>query len=220
MFRFYEEDLDEIKQVVTACMQDGETSVSRPNSKRVAIPTFGKEHTMSIQISRLRARTLATIALLSLGLALPPGDAVAEQKTLKDRVVGTWIYVSVDTVSPDGSRVPMFGSKPRGQAIFGSNGRYMLITSRPDLPKFASNNRNDGTSDEYKAVVQGSIAHFGTYTVNEADKSITFHIETSTFPNWNGVEQKRPITLSGDELKWETAASSGGTAQVVLKRAE
>ena len=175
---------------------------------------------MSSHVIRLRTRILATLAVLSLGLALPFGDAFAGQKSLKDRIVGTWTYVSVDTVSPDGGRVPMFGAKPRGQAIFDRNGRYMLITSRPDLPRFASNNRNDGTSDEYKAVMQGSIAHFGTYTVNEADKSITFHIETSTFPNWNGVEQNRPITISGDELKWETAASSGGTAQVVLKRAK
>jgi hypothetical protein len=78
----------------------------------------------------------------------------------------------------------------------------------------------EGTPEEYKAVVQGSIAHFGRYTINEADKTITFHIETSTFPNWNGTEQKRPFTLTGDELKWTTpGASSGGTAEVVLKRA-
>jgi Lipocalin-like domain len=56
--------------------------------------------------------------------------------------------------------------------------------------------------------------------VNDADKTITFHIETSTFPNWNGTEQKRPFTVTGDELKWTTAASSGGSAEVVLKRAQ
>ena len=72
--------------------------------------------------------------------------------------------------------------------------------------------------EENKAVVQGSIAHFGRYVVNEADKTLVFQIETSTFPNWNGVEQKRPFTLTEDELKWTTAASSGGTAEVVLKR--
>lgn len=174
---------------------------------------------MTDQGSRFRAKTLATVALLFLGFAVFIADANARQKALKDRIVGAWTYVSVDTVRPDGSRVPMFGSMPRGQAIFGRNGRYILLTSRSDLPKFASNNRNEGSEDEYKAVVQGSIAHFGTYSVNEADKTIIFHIETSTFPNWNGIEQKRPITLSGDVLKWETPASSGGTAEVVLRRA-
>ena len=76
----------------------------------------------------------------------------------------------------------------------------------------------DGSPEEYKAVVQGSIAHFGTYTVNEADRTITFHIQTSTFPNWNGAVQKRPFTLKGDELKWTTpAASGGGSGEVVLR---
>ena len=100
-----------------------------------------------------------------------------------------------------------------------ANGRYALIVTRSDHPKFASNNRMQGTPEENKAIVQGSISHFGTYVVNEADKTITFHIQTSTFPNWDGMDQKRPFTLSGDELKYTVpTASGGGTAEVVMKR--
>ena len=164
-----------------------------------------------------RMLAMAVMALL-LGIALPLGSAVGQQKTLQGQIVGTWAYVSVDIVRPDGTRVPLFGPNPSGLAIFESNGRYLLLTARADRPKFASNNRNNGTVEENKAVVQGSIAHFGRYVVNEADKTLVFQIETSTFPNWNGVEQKRPFTLTEDELKWTTAASSGGTAEVVLKR--
>ena len=171
-------------------------------------------------MNRLSQLTLTTMALMFLGVALPSGDAVGQEKMLKDQIVGTWTYVAVDTVSPDGSRVPMYGPNPQGLASFDGNGRYILLTARPGLPKFASNNRMEGTPEEYKAVVQGSNAHFGRYTVNEADKTITFHIENSTFPNWNGAEQKRPLTITGDELKWTTAGSSGGLAEVVLKRAK
>jgi hypothetical protein len=171
-------------------------------------------------MSRLNTIALTTMALLFLGVALPSGNAIGQEKTLKEQLVGTWTYVSVDTVRPDGSRVPMYGPIPQGLASFDSNGRYILLTARPGLPNFASNNRTEGTPEEYKAVVQGSIAHFGRYTVNEADKTITFRIETSTFPNWNGAEQKRPFTITGDELKWTTAGSSGGSAEVVLKRAK
>ncbi len=172
-------------------------------------------------MNRLRTLTLVTMALLFLGVTLPSGDAVGQQKTLKEQLVGTWTYVSVDTVRPDGSRVPMYSPNPQGLASFDSNGRYMVLVARPDQPKFASNNRMEGTPEENQAVVQGSIAHFGRYTVNEADQTITFHIETSTFPNWNGAEQKRPFTVTGDQLKWTTpAASGGGSGEVVLKRAK
>ena len=171
-------------------------------------------------MERRRTFKLTTMALLFLGVALPSGNAVGQEKTLKEQLVGTWAYVSVDTVRQDGSRVPMYGPNPQGLAVFDKNGHYVLMTARSGQPKFASNNRMEGTPEEYKAVVHGSIAHFGKYTVNETDKTITFHVENSTFPNWNGAEQKRPFTITGDELKWTTAASSGGSAEVVLKRAK
>lgn len=171
-------------------------------------------------MSRRRTLTPLAVALLCVAAVFPVGETVGQQNTLKEQLVGTWTYVSVDIVRPDGSRTPLFGPDPSGLASFDSNGRYSLLTARKGQPKFASNNRMEGTAEENKAVVQGSIAHFGRYTVNETDKTITFHIETSTFPNWNGIEQRRPFTLTGDELKWTTAASSGGTAEVVLKRAK
>jgi hypothetical protein len=139
-------------------------------------------------------------------------------QTPKD-VVGAWDYVSAETVRPDGTKSPTFGPNPKGIVMFEANGHYALIVTRSGQPKFASNNRMQGTPDENKAIVEGSISHFGTYVVNEADKTITFHIQTSTFPNWDGTDQKRSFTLSGDELKYTVpAASAGGTAEVVLKR--
>ena len=57
-----------------------------------------------------------------------------------------------------------------------------------------------GTADENKAVVQGIISHFGTYTVDEAGKTFTFRIAASSFPNWDGTAQKRPITAITDEV--------------------
>jgi hypothetical protein len=148
-------------------------------------------------------------------LAFP---TLALAQTAKD-VVGTWDYVSAETVAPDGKRSPTFGPNPKGIVIFQADGHYALIVTRSDAPKFASNNRMQGTPEENKAIVQGSISHFGKYTVNEADKTITFQVKTSTFPNWDGIDQKRPFTLSGDELKYIVpAASGGGTAEIVLKR--
>ena len=92
---------------------------------------------------------------------------------------------------------------------------------RPGVPKFASNNREAGTGEENKAAMQGAIAHAGRYTVNEADRTVTFHIEQSSFPNWNGTEQRRPITVAGDAMKYTVPTSSvGGTAEVTFKRAK
>lgn len=159
-------------------------------------------------------------ALLFLGISLQSASAIG-QNSLSEQLAGAWTYVSVDTVKQDGSRTPMYGPNPQGLVIFDGHGHYALVNSRSDLPKYASKDRMQGTAEEYKAVGQGSIAHFGRYTINETDKTITFHIDTSTFPNWNGVEQRRPFVLSGDDLKWTTpAASGGGSGEIVLKRAK
>jgi len=97
------------------------------------------------------------------------------------------------------------GPNPRASLIFTSNGRYSLYISRASLPKFAAGNREKGTADENKAVVGGVISHIGRYTVDEKDKTFTFHVESSTYPNWDGTAQKRPFTVSGDELKYTNA---------------
>jgi Lipocalin-like domain len=104
---------------------------------------------------------------------LPREEAVAQ--TPKE-LVGTWTLVSI-TLEQDGKKTDFYGPNPQGQETYDANGRMSLIITRSDLPKFASNNRQAGTPEENKAVVQGSIAYFGTYSVSETDKNITSHIE-------------------------------------------
>jgi hypothetical protein len=80
------------------------------------------------------------------------------------------------------------------------------------MAKIAAGARTKGTPEENKAVVDGSIAHTGRYTIDDGGKSITFHVETSTFPNWNGTTQKRPLTVKGDMLTYTVTAPSNGSA--------
>jgi hypothetical protein len=92
---------------------------------------------------------------------------------------------------------------------------------RADLPRYASNNRGQGTAAENKATVDGMISYFGTYSFN--GKELTFHIDGSSFPNWIGAEQKRTnVTLAGDELKWTqpTPSAGGPPTPVVWRRAK
>lgn len=79
-----------------------------------------------------------------------------------------------------------FGPNPNGMAIFTEDGHFMIINTRADLPKFGSNNRMQGASDENKAVVQGSIGLFGTYSVD--GKVIKLKIADSTFVTWKRIK--------------------------------
>jgi len=168
-------------------------------------------------MNRLRTKN-APLAAVFL-LAFLPGEAVAQQKTLKEQLVGTWAFVSSTGKAPDGS--PIWGANPRGLLIFTDNGRYSTHIVRADVPKFAANSRLQGTPDENKAAVHGGVANFGTYAVNEANKSFAVRFEGSSYPNTTGTEQSRPFTVTGDELKViNPASSAGGQSELVYKRAK
>jgi hypothetical protein len=160
--------------------------------------------------------TIGMLGLLFLGVVLSAGAVFAQ--TVKD-LAGTWTLVSSVT-EQGGNKADQYGPNPKGILIVEANGHYVIAIARAGLPKVASNNRTTATPEENKAIVGGSIFHFGTLAVNAADKTMTFKIETSTFSNWDGTEQKRPFTVTGDELKYTAPASSGGTVTAVWKRAK
>ena len=136
------------------------------------------------------------------GMTLLGTSALAQQKPgkLGQQLLGTWLLVS-QYVEVDGKKIERFGSNPKGIYILERNGRFALIIQRPGIPKFASNNAMTGTAEENKAVVQGSIASFGTYKVDEKESIINSHVDGATYPNWDGEDQKRVIKLSSDELR-------------------
>jgi Lipocalin-like domain len=172
-------------------------------------------------VNRLPTNIAVALAVLFLVALLPAADAAAQQKTLKEQLVGTWTFVSSTTKLPDGS--PSFGSDPKGLIILR---RMVAIPTRsiaPISPRFASKNRLQGTPDENKAVVQGSVSSFGTYSVNDADKTLTLQYEASSFPNLAGTQSTWSVTIAGAEVKFSTTTSTAGTGaglDVVYKRAK
>ena len=148
-----------------------------------------------------RRNVLRLSAISTLGLTLFADNAAAQ--SAKD-LVGSWAPVSVDA----------YGPNPKGSLVFEANGRYSLLLIRPDLMRYLSNIRTQGTPTEYKNTVEGSLSHLGTYSVSGTD--LIFHVEASTFPNWTGTDQKRiNLSVNGDELKYTNLAPSGGYRYLV-----
>jgi len=164
-------------------------------------------------------RFASSLAIM-VALVLLPDAAVGQQKSLKDQLVGTWTFISSTTKFPDGS--PVWGSNPKGLIIFTESGHYSSHVLRSDRPKFASNSRATGTPEENKAAVQGGIASFGSYTIDETKKSFTVRFEGSSYPNLEGTTQTRPFTISGDELKVTNPSPSigGQASEITYRRAK
>ena len=67
------------------------------------------------------------------------------------------------------------------------------------MPKIASGNRLAATPEEYAGIMRGTIAQFGTYTVDEDKQTFTMKFTASTFPNWEGSLQTRSVDKLTDE---------------------
>ena len=165
-----------------------------------------------------------TIAAAWLAFALSAGAAAAQTaQSLKDQIVGTWDFVVAEVTAPDGKKSFPFGETPKGILIFTPDGRFAQIHVAADVPKIASNNRMTGTSEEYAAIMRRSLSVFGTYTVDEANKTVTYHIVSASFPNWEGEAQTRTIDkLTAEEFvnTNPNVAGGRGSASNLYRRAK
>jgi hypothetical protein len=159
------------------------------------------------------------IVLAALSLALT--TTVAAQG-LRNQLVGTWDFVVAEVKAPDGKVSYPFGKSPKGILIFTPDGRFAQVHVG-EVPKIASNNRLKGTPEEYAAIMHGSLSVFGTYTVDEAKKTVTYRIVSSTFPNWEGESQTRTIDklTAGEFVNTNPNVAGGrGSASNFYKRAK
>jgi len=166
---------------------------------------------------------LVSIAAAALMLAAAGSSASAEQKSLKERLLGTWHFVVAEVTAPDGKKSFPFGPTPRGIVIFTPDGNFAQIHIASEVPKIASGNRLAAAPEEYAGIMKGTIAQFGSYTVDEEKKTFTYRITASTFPNWDGILQTRLIEKLTDDEMINTNPQVGagrGSATNLYRRAK
>ena len=167
----------------------------------------------------MKFRTIAAFLVL----ALSAGAAAAHPAKMKDQIVGSWNFVVAEVTASDGKKSFPFGETPKGILIFTADGRFAQIHVASDAPKIASGNRLNGTPEEYAAIMRRSLSVFGTYTVDEASKTVTYHIVSSSFPNWEGEAQTRSIDkLTAEEFVNTNPGVAGGrgSASNLYRRAK
>src|ERR1700735_2850004 len=120
------------------------------------------------------AMAFVSFLFLVLISAAPRAHAQTTKAT-KDALVGHWqlVSIAVNDATP-------YGENPRGSMFFDAGGNYSIIVLSDGLAK--------------------NIFYFGTYTVNDADNSISLHIDGASRANADGRDLKRLVTFSADQL--------------------
>jgi hypothetical protein len=157
----------------------------------------------------------AAVAML-LAFAFVLGAAIAQQKTLKEQLVGSWRLVSCSGTTPFGAD---FCTNPNGILILDASGQSAEVYIPRGRPKF-SGSRLTVNAEQFKAATQNVVANFGTWSVNEADKTLIRHLEGAFNPSAEGGELKNSVSLAGDELKLVDLFPNGPTIEAMYRRAK
>lgn len=125
-------------------------------------------------------------------------DATPEQ-TAAERLAGLWHVVKWELTMPDGTVVKPFGDTPTGSIYFlAAEARFWgILNHSTDAPDFADGSSPfKGTPEESKAAHDAYIGYAGTYTIQEADSTVTLHVLNAWTPNWLGTDQVRKFTFT------------------------
>ncbi|MBV8356047.1 MAG: lipocalin-like domain-containing protein [Candidatus Eremiobacteraeota bacterium] len=122
-------------------------------------------------------------------------------QTLAQQVMGSYTLVSVTFDYQDGTKADLYGADVMGSLMINPNGRFALQIIGANRPKFAASNRREGTAAENAAVVYNTESYFGTYSIDAANRTVTYHIERAIFPNWDGAERTFSIAVTGNGLQ-------------------
>lgn len=135
-----------------------------------------------------------------------------------NKVVGMWKPRSIQA-NHNGQTSTPFGPRPDGLLVFAENLHFVEVINNPEVPKFAAGGRQDGTAEENKAAVAGSLGLYGTYTV-DADGNFTGnHVDGATFPNWIGNNRSRDQlveVVDGDTMTETFHDTAGGVVVSIV----
>ncbi|WP_460117715.1 lipocalin-like domain-containing protein [Pseudomonas sp. S2_C03] len=158
-------------------------------------------------------------AIFALVICLPALPAFA-QTAAKNQVVGTWRVVSA-TIDPGGRNIPAYGERPNGLLVFTADMHFIEVLTDASTPRFASDARGEGTDEENRRAMSGSIGFFGTYTVDEEGQFSGNHVQAATFPNWVGSTRTREqltLVVNGDRMTEHFRRPEGTAIQIEFQR--
>jgi Lipocalin-like domain len=138
--------------------------------------------------SMLGASTMALLGLVSV-----TRRAAAQEKTLKQQLIGAWLLTSIYDQTTDGNKHEFWGPGVQGSLMLSPTGRFSLLITAANREKASQNPQNP---------VGPALGYFGTYKVDEGARTLTYQVESSTFPQWIGTSRTATVqSITADELQ-------------------
>jgi hypothetical protein len=124
-------------------------------------------------------------AALGISLVALPEHA----ESLMQQVSGAWTLTSGAEQMPDGSKKIPWSA---GNLILTPTGHFAIFVFGPDR-------QAEGPPDPRKPAGP-MVAYYGTFTADDAAKTLTYHVENASAPAFNGITRDQSVTVTSDIL--------------------
>jgi hypothetical protein len=139
------------------------------------------------------------IGTLGFATALRAAPAAGE-----NRFIGVWRLVSLVRKSQDGHIDYPYGDKPVGRITYDKAGRMSAQLMHPGrrctVAPGVSFNSGKASCEEIREAVNGFIAYFGTFDVDESTHTVIHHVQACLVPSWVGTDLKRNYRFTASRL--------------------
>jgi hypothetical protein len=140
----------------------------------------------------LPVRLAALIPALTLLAAAAPGQT-RNQGKLAQQLVGSYKLISYISYDEKGGETKM--PYTVGQISYDRAGRMSANLMRGDRARITGSPASEA---ERATAYSGYISYFGSYTVDEAQRTVTHHVEGAMNPNMVGSNLVRHVEFSPD----------------------
>ena len=131
---------------------------------------------------------VGVLAALGLAGALPEA---AFGQSLKTAIVGTWVLTAVADQYDSGESVNNWGTA-KGNLTFNPGGRFSQIIIGDAQPALKSPDPRKPDAPV--------VAYYGTYSVNDATKTVSLNIEAASWSARVGTGQSLVVEIKGDTM--------------------
>jgi lipocalin-like protein len=115
-------------------------------------------------------------------------------------LLGAWRLESAVEVFDDGERRDEFGPSPEGYLCYNPAGIVSATLGDSGRPPIPAGDPQSGTDSDYGKMARRFIAYAGPFSADPGNGTVTHHVDASLFPNWQGHDQARRVTIEGRRL--------------------
>lgn len=161
---------------------------------------FDKPHQHKL-IMESKMRLIASIIFIALlSVSCTRTDAPANS-SVASRLVGTWDLVEFDRRDDSGKVAESYyGNSPLGVLVYTASGDMSVHLVDRRVGEFESGDFMLGSPEEIKEAYEGYFGYFGRYSVDVPARTVTHHVEGSSFRGYTGSDMTRFFKLDGDTL--------------------